>query len=411
MPLGFKIKKGRSIFMTGIKNVTGSVRPRPNKENPTHYDIVLELGRDPLTGKRKRVSFRADTTDREEAEAMLIMKKAEYLSGEMLMPSEKTVAGFLDEYLRDYVKIQSSPATVRDYESVIERYLKPMFGKIKLQKLQRTHVQQVYNQWRQKSNASDKPLKATTVKHINRVFKAALNIAVELEYIKKNPTNHIKIGKDLDEHDLDVYTVEEIKALQEAVKGTDMELPVALLFDCIMRRGELLGLSFSDIDFENKTVTIRHSFVESADSKCPVLKDCKTDGSYRKLVVSDYTMKLLKRQKIWYNRNRMKFGEKFENSNRVVCQENGKTFLPKSFTYKWMRTLKKHGLRHIKLHGTRHSAISLLLSQGIPLHIVQKRAGHQDPKITLSVYSHVAQDDQSVVADKLSDVLFPAVNQ
>ena len=107
----------------------------------------------------------------------------------------------------------------------------------------------------------------------------------------------------------------------------------------------------------------------------------------------------------------MKYGKEFENSNRVICQENGKPFLPKSFTYKWMRTLKKYGLRHIKLHGTRHSAISLLLTQGIPLHIVQKRAGHKDPKITLSVYSHVAQDDQNLVADKLSDVLFPAVNQ
>lgn len=227
--------------MTNKKHVTGSVRPRPNKDNINYYEITIELGRNPLTGKRERVRFRADTTDREEAEAMLTMKKAEYLSGEMLMPSDKTVAGFLDEYLRDYVKIQSSPATVRDYESVIERYLKPMFGKIKLQKLQKSHVQQVYNQWRQKSNASDKPLKATTVKHINRVLKAALNIAIELEYIKKNPTDHIKIGKDVDENEFDVYTVDEIKALQKAVKGTDMELPVALLFDCIMRRGSCLG--------------------------------------------------------------------------------------------------------------------------------------------------------------------------
>lgn len=173
----------------------------------------------------------------------------------------------------------------------------------------------------------------------------------------------------------------------------------------------MLGLSFSDVDFENNTVTIRHSFVESADSKCPVLKDCKTDGSYRKLVVSDYTMKLLKKQRLLYKKNKMKYGKDFENSNRVICQENGKPFLPKSFTYKWSRTLKKYGLRHIKLHGTRHSAISLLLSQGIPLHLVQKRAGHQDPKITLSVYSHVAQDEQNKVADKLSEVLFPAVNQ
>ena len=191
--------------------------------------------------------------------------------------------------------------------------MKPMFGKIKLQNLQKTHIQQVYNQWRNKSNASDKPLKATTVKHINRVFKASLNVAVELEYIKKNPTNHIKIGRDMEDKDFDVYTVEEIKKLKQAVRGTDMELPVALLFDCVMRRGELLGLRFQDIDFENKTISIRHSLVESVDSKCPVLKDCKTDGSNRTMVVSDYTMKLLKQQKYRYNTNRMKYGKDFGN--------------------------------------------------------------------------------------------------
>ena len=77
-----------------------------------------------------------------------------------------------------------------------------------------------------------------------------------------------------------------------------MELPVALLFDCVMRRGELLGLKFSDINFDTSTVTVRHSLVESEDSKIPVLKDCKTDESYREIVVSEYTLKLLKKQKL-----------------------------------------------------------------------------------------------------------------
>lgn len=67
--------------------------------------------------------------------------------------------------------------------------------------------------------------------------------------------------------------------------------------------------------------------------------------------------------------------------------------------------------RHIKLHGTRHSAISLLLSEGVPIQIAQQRAGHQDPKITLGVYSHVSKDKESLVADTLEDVLFSAVGE
>ncbi|MCB5531845.1 tyrosine-type recombinase/integrase, partial [Thomasclavelia ramosa] len=104
-------------------------------------------------------------------------------------------------------------------------------------------------------------------------------------------------------------------------------------------------------------------------------------------------------------------GKPFTGKQRGICKADGNPFLPKSYTSKWNKTLKKYGLRHIKLHGTRHSAISWFLSQGVPLHIVQARAGHQDPKITLSAYSHVAKDDASRVADLLDNTLFSAVNE
>lgn len=220
-----------------VKTVKGSVRPRPNAENVQYYNLTLELGTDPATGKRKRLYFKINTTDKQEAENELMIKKAEYLQEKIVEPSKETVGQFLERYL-DTVRSTLSPATVRDYRGVIERYLEPEFGNMRLQDLTRTKVQQVYNAWKVKSNKSDNPLKATTIKHINRVFKSALNIAVEDGLIKENPTRRIKIGKDIEPNHLDVYTVEEIRELQKAVRGTDMELPVALLFDCVLRRGD-----------------------------------------------------------------------------------------------------------------------------------------------------------------------------
>lgn len=393
------------------KKIPGHVRPRPNAKDVRYYDIILELGKDPCTGKRIRRRFKSDSPDREEAEAELVKRWEEYREGKLLTPSNITVARYLDEYL-EFCEINDySAATIRDYKNVIETYLKPQFGKIKLQKLEKVMIQQVYGQWRKKSNASDKPLKATTIQHINRVFKAALNEAIERQYIQHNPTHKIKIPKDSSTNKIDVYTVDEIRELQSVVKGTDMELPVALLFDCVMRRGELLGLRYSDINFDKSTITIRNSLVESEDSKVPVLKDCKTDESYREIMVTEHTMKLLKKQRAIYKQNKLRQGKTFVDGDFVICQENGKPFLPKSFTRKWTRTLEMHGLRHIKLHGTRHSAISLLLSEGLPLHMVQQRAGHKDPQITLSVYSHVAKDKQNIVAEKLNDLIFSAVNE
>ncbi len=401
----------QEVKANGVKNVTGSVRPRPSKENVKYYDVILELGRDPYTGKRKRVSFRAETTDRNEAENILTIKKAEYLQGTMLIPTKMTVEELMKEFLEN-IKAQRTPSTVRDYTEKTKCYIIPEFGKIKIQDLKKAKIQQVYNKWKNvKSPASDQPLRAESIKHVNRILKSALNYAINMEYIKSNPTHGVTIGKDWTTNRLEVYTTEEIKELKEAVKGTDMELPVALLFDCIMRRGELLGLSFGDIDFEKKIVKIHHSWVESADSKHPVLKDCKTDGSYREMVVSDETMRLLRKQRAYVKEACMKEGKPFTNSQRVICKKDGEPFLPKSFTAKWEKVLKKYGLRHIKLHGTRHSAISWFLSQGVPLHIVQARAGHQDPKITLSAYSHVAKDDADRVANLLDSTIFSAVNE
>jgi len=178
-----------------------------------------------------------------------------------------------------------------------------------------------------------------------------------------------------------------------------------------LTKAELLGLTFEDVDYEKRTITIRQSWVESEDSKVPVLKDCKTDGSFRKIVVSEETIRLIKRAEIRCKERCLATGKQFSKTMRVVHNKDLEPFRPKSMTRKWAETLKRHKLRHIKLHGTRHSAISWMLSQGIPLHIVQQRAGHQDPKITLSVYSHVAKEDEGVVANLLDNKLFSAVNE
>ena len=110
--------------MISNKSVKGSIRPRPNKENIRYYDVTLELGTDELTGKRKRLYFRVNTTDRQVAENFLLTKQAEYVNGELLEPTRMTVSQFFDEYMADYVTVKNSPASIRDYQSVIEKYIK-----------------------------------------------------------------------------------------------------------------------------------------------------------------------------------------------------------------------------------------------------------------------------------------------
>lgn len=390
-------------------NISGHIRVRPNKANPRYYEAVVDLGIDPVSHKRNRVAFRAETEV--EANELLIKKQAEYLNQEMLVPSKMTVEGYLKEYYQLYVEgCGKSPATVRDYQSVIKGYLIPAFGKIQLQKFNMRDIQLAYKEWRKQSprakGVQKNGLKAESIKHIHRVLKTALNKACDLEYIHRNPALKVSIPKDAEQNELDIYTLDEVKALQKAVKDTDMELPVALLLDCLMRRGELLGLKYTDINFDTREITIRNSLVETSDSKVSELKSCKTESSYRKLMVGKNTIRLLKKQHKLYKQNKLKEGKNFHDEGFVICQSNGKCFLPKSFTRKWTRTLQKNGLRHMKMHGTRHTGISMLLANGVPVHMVQQRAGHSTPDLTLSIYAHVAKDQEDIIADKIDALLY-----
>lgn len=388
------------MMNNNYNKVAGHIRPRPNKDNVKYYDVVISVGKDKLTGKRTRISFRCDSPNKDDAEALLIMKQGEYLQNKLITPSNMTVEEYMNEYLDVYVKPVLSPATTRDYRTTMEQYIVPAFGNIKLQSLNQTLVQKTYNQWVKKSPAGKKGLSPYTLEHINRVLKTAMNNAIELGYIDKNPAKKIKISKDTSKR-CDVYSIEEIKHLRDCVKDTDMELVVALSLDCAMRRGELLALQYSDIDFENKTIHISKSLVQGDKGEGAVLKDCKTKSSNRKLVVTDYTLKLLRREYTRYKERRLNQGTAFNDLQFVICQENGTPFAPQSLSQKWDRTLKKHGLRHIKLHGMRHTSVSHCMAIGIPTHVVQQRAGHSTSKITIDVYGHVSDDTRTLVADTL----------
>lgn len=388
--------------MSSNHKVAGHVRPRPKKHNVKYYDVVLDVGIDKLTGKRQRLNYRSDSPDKAVAEQLLLIKKSEYLQDKIILPSNMTVEAYMGEYIETYVKPVHSPATTRDYRNTIDHYIVPVFGNIKLQNLSQTHIQKAFNKWAIKSPKGKKGLSSHSLEHISRVLKAALNHAIELGYISKNPAKKIKIRKDMS-RGLDVYSSSEIIELRNCVKGTDMELVVDLLFDCVLRRGELLGLKFSDIDFDKKIVHINKSLVVGDKGEGAVLKGCKTDKSNREIEVTDSTIQLLKKQHLRYKERRLNLGDAFNDEDFVICQHNGKPFAPASMTQKWKRTLAKHGLRHIKLHGTRHSAVSYLMAIGIPTHIVQQRAGHSTSKITLDVYGHVSADTSSLVAEKLQE--------
>lgn len=396
--------KANNINKTIIK---GHIRPRPNKKNVKYYDVILELGKDPITGKRKQIPFHVDGSY-EDAQAVLIQKQAEYLNSELLIPSKMTVKTLVEQFKEMYVDLQGA-SSKRYYKGIFNRYILPYFGDVELQKLNSMQIQKLYNELLKCSPYTKKPLSPNTIDNLNNGFRCMLNYAVRMEYIKKNPIDNVVLPKIKTCKDIEVYTKEELCDLLEKIKGTDMELCVYLLLEGALRRGELAGLRYEYVDIENRIIKVRESLVEDENEKA-VVSDCKSDSSRRDFVISDYTASLLKKQLQKYKENKLKLGKKFEDTGYVICQENGKPYQPKSIYRKWKRLLEAKNLRHIPLHGTRHSVVTLLMDYGVPVHVVQNLAGHASATLTLDTYTHMTKKSNGMASSVLQKEIFDKVN-
>lgn len=392
----------------GRKVISGHIEPRKNSKGEiTHYRAVVDLGKDEQ-GKRLKPYRKADTE--EEAEALLIQMKADYLNDEFILPSELNVGRFLEEWYESYIVNQRSESTILDYRDIMDRYLIPFWGQKKLQALGTLEIQKIFNAWSIKSPLSEKPLADETLKHIKRVFNTALNKGVELEFIKRNPLKGVSIRTTKGKKEMEVFSEAEIIQLFNSVKGTDMELVVAFLFDTLARRSELLGARWSDLNLETGEFTIQNTYIRTLEGS-KFKEGTKSDSSRRSMILTDFTLNLLKKEKLRQKENKLRFGEKYEEHGLIVCQKNGKPYEVASMSQKWMRTLKKNNIRHIKLHGSRHSAISQMVALGLNPKYIQERAGHKSIDITMNIYTHVNKDQKVRTAQIINDELFKhAVN-
>lgn len=402
----YKLWRGEITMYNKRKVVSGHVEPRKNSKGEiTHYRAVIYLGKDE-NGKQIKPYKKADT--KEEAEALLIQMQAEYMNQEFILPSEMKVADYLEEWYGAYVVNLRSESTILDYREIIDRYLIPFWGQKKLQSLNTLEIQKKFNEWSVKSPLSEKPLSEETLKHIKRVYNTALNKAVGLELIKRNPLQGIAIKSCKGIKEMVVFSEEEIIQLFNAVKGTDMELIVAFLFDTLARRAELLGVRWSDVDLETGAVNIRNTYIRTLEGS-KFKEGTKTNSSKRDMVLTEYTLNLLKKEKLKQKENKLLYGDEYYDNNLIICQPNGKPYETSSMTQKWRRTLKKNNIRHIKLHGSRHSAISQMIALGLPPKYIQERAGHKSINITMEIYGHVSKEQKIKTAQIINDEFFKAV--
>jgi len=326
-------------------------------------------------------------------------KHAERVLQEMILSVENqghikdsnvTTQEFLQEWLDVYNK-RKSPTTISGYNDIIKGYLVPAFGRAKLKDLTTLALQKYYNSLYERSPLSGKPLSAKTVRNIHVLFSSALQRAVQLDILKKNPAQNIELQKVKRFHS-EIYDVAELSQLFEALAGTDLEVPVKILIYMGCRRGELLALTFDKIDFINSTITIDSNTVKVKSQA--ITKSPKTESSIRTIDAPYSLMQLLTKERDSYEERRLRFGKDFYDANLIVSQPNGLGFKPDSFTQKFSRFLKQHGLRHLRVHDMRHENATLMLRAGVNPKVMQRRLGHSNYSTTMDIYSKVLAETE-----------------
>jgi integrase len=367
------------------------------KDNGWQYTI--EVGRD-LNGKRKQKSKGGFKTKRECQEAMIaaetLIDKGEYFIAENI-----TFKDYLSKWLSDYAKIATAPRTYYRYEEIINKYINPKLGTIELNKLKPLHIQGFYNYC-----INDLNLSTTTVRQFHAIIHKALNKAVEWQMLNNNCSNAVDKPKKA-KVDFTVLGDIETNMLLKRLEHMTLYIPVLIAVTTGMRRGEICGLKWENIDLDNGIIYVKEQ-LQKIENKLELVK-VKTDGSKRKIIMLDYTIPILKEHKKKYLTLKLRLGEAFKDEGFVVFQADGSPYEPEYITKNYGRVLgrisKELAIPKIRFHDLRHTHATLMLKAGVHPKVVAERLGHSSITMTLNTYSHVLPDMQQEAAEKLNALL------
>lgn len=307
-------------------------------------------------------------------------------------------------YWLDVIKPNVTLNTFSGYNINVKSIIAPYFRElgVTLAELQPKHIQKFYTE-------QLKRVKATSVDKYHANIRKALQYAVKMDYITVNPIFKVEKPKKKP-YAASFYTVEEVEKLFEAAKGSYLEIPVLMGGFYGMRRGEVSGLRWKMIDFNENTITINHTVAVTYidGEKYIVAEDrAKTKSSLRTLpLVQPVKEKLLAlKEKQEYFRKKFRDSYNTEYLDYVCVDEIGKLIFPDYITDAFPKLLEKNGLRKIRFHDLRHTCASLLLKNGVPMKQIQEWLGHSDFSTTANIYSHLDYDSKISSANAMLEAV------
>ena len=360
---------------------------------------VVDLGKDRATGRRRQVYKRGFKT-RRGAEDAMAEALAEINRGEFVRPTTGTLAEYLDGWL-DSRRGDLRPTTIYGYEKVVAKRIVPTIGHVKLSELDAATLEAWYTRLLAGGGSTGQPLSAKTVANTAGVLSMALGDAVRLKLLRHNPTADARLPR-RERREMAAWTEAEASGFLDAVRDERLYPLWRLVLATGLRRGELCGLRWSDVDVDAARLEVATTRVVAEEV---VTGAPKTKAGARLVALDAGTVAALA---VWRRRQaeeRLAAGPAWTDHGVVFVDELGVPPHPETMTRWWNETVARAGVRRIRLHDARHTAATLALRAGVPLKVVTQRLGHADVAVTMRVYQHVTAQDDQAAADALGRAL------
>ena len=373
-------------------NGEGNLRKRKDGRWEGRYTA----GHDPETGK----AIYRNVLGRTQAEARAKLKQAieEAKRVDPVKAKKYTVGEWMDVWFENYAKVKVRPSSHQTYRGYIDNHIKPNIGKIPLGKLTSLDLQKFYKKLlssgrveRIESKKQSKGLSPKTVRNLHQIIASAMKLAKEQKLIVTDPTDGCALPK-VEHREMKTLPVEQLASfLREAKESGVFELYYVELATGL-RRGELLGLKWEDLDLDRGNLRVKRQVarINGEVVEAPL----KTKNAYRTLPLARDTVDVLNQQK-----------KKVGSCPWVFPGSTGGPMSPDSVLHMLHRVLKRAGLPRVRFHDLRHTFATLALQNGVDVKTVSGMLGHYSAGFTLDTYAHVTTSAQRQAVEAMEHVL------